>query len=96
LVASNEALSLNSDKQKNRNDSLVVLATVFFKLGIIAFGGPAAHIAMMEEEIVKRRRWMTGKCFLDLVGAINLIPGPNSTELGIIIGAWRCFRRLAP
>jgi len=75
--------------RKNRNDSLVVLATVFFKLGIIAFGGPAAHIAMMEEEVVKRRRWMTGKSFLDLVGAINLIPGPNSTELGIIIGYLR-------
>jgi chromate transporter len=59
---------------------------LFFKLGITAFGGPAAHIAMMEEEIVNRRQWITKERFLDLVGAINLIPGPNSTELGIIIG----------
>jgi len=65
---------------------LFELAKLFLKLGIIAFGGPAAHIAMMEEEVVKRRRWISRERFLDLVGAINLIPGPNSTELGIIIG----------
>jgi len=59
---------------------------LFFKLGTIAFGGPAAHIAMMEEEVVHRRKWMTRNDFLDLVGATNLIPGPNSTEMAIHIG----------
>lgn len=56
------------------------------KLGFIAFGGPAAHIAMMEEEVVRRRGWMTRQHFLDLVGATNLIPGPNSTEMGLHVG----------
>jgi len=77
---------LNNDNQKQGQGSLTELAKLFFKLGIIAFGGPAAHIAMMEEEVVNRRQWMTRERFLDLVGAINLIPGPNSTELGIIVG----------
>jgi chromate transporter len=62
------------------------LAHVFLKLGSIAFGGPVAHIAMMEEEIVRRRKWITREYFLDLVGATNLIPGPNSTEMAIHIG----------
>ncbi len=62
------------------------LATLFLKLGTTAFGGPAAHVALMEEEIVRRRRWLTAEEFLDLVGATNLIPGPNSTELAIHIG----------
>jgi chromate transporter len=66
--------------------SVLELIKLFLKLGFTAFGGPAAHISMMEEEIVKRRQWITREHFLDLVGAINLIPGPNSTELGIIIG----------
>ncbi|HET6513753.1 MAG TPA: chromate efflux transporter [Thermodesulfovibrionales bacterium] len=73
-------------KRQIDSSALFELARLFFKLGILAFGGPAAHIAMMEEEVVKRRQWMTRERFLDLVGAINLIPGPNSTELGIIIG----------
>ena len=66
--------------------SLKELATVFFKLGTIAFGGPVAHIAMMEEEIVNRRRWISSEKLLDLLGVTSLIPGPNSTELAIHIG----------
>jgi chromate transporter len=65
---------------------LVELAKVFFKLGAIGFGGPAAHISMMEDEVVKRRNWLTSEHFLDLVGATNLIPGPNSTEMAIHVG----------
>ncbi|MBS1795331.1 MAG: chromate efflux transporter [Acidobacteria bacterium] len=66
--------------------SLGELAFLFLRLGTVAFGGPAAHIAMMEEEIVRRRGWLTREKFLDLLGAANLIPGPNSTELAIHIG----------
>ena len=62
------------------------VAKLFFKLGSIAFGGPAAHIAMMEDEVVKKRKWMTHQHFLDLVGATNLIPGPNSTEMTMHCG----------
>lgn len=62
------------------------LAKLFFKLGVIGFGGPAAHIAMMESEVVKRRQWLTSEHFLDLIGATNLIPGPNSTEMAIHVG----------
>jgi chromate transporter len=66
--------------------SLRELAVLFLRLGITAFGGPAAHIAMMEDEVVRRRQWMTREEFLDLLGATNLIPGPNSTEMAIHIG----------
>ena len=62
------------------------LALLFLRLGTTAFGGPAAHIAMMEDEVVRRRGWLTRDQFLDYVGATNLIPGPNSTELAIHIG----------
>ncbi len=65
------------------------IAFLFFKLGLIAFGGPAAHIAMMEEEVVSKRKWMSREHFLDLVGATNLIPGPNSTEMAIHCGFHR-------
>jgi chromate transporter len=66
--------------------SLGDLALLFLKLGTIGFGGPAAHIAMMEDEVVRRRRWLSREEFLDLLGATNLIPGPNSTEMAIHIG----------
>ena len=65
------------------------LALLFLKLGTIAFGGPAAHIALMRSEVVQRRRWMDEQEFLDLMGATNLIPGPNSTELAIHVGLRR-------
>jgi chromate transporter len=68
---------------------LAELARLFLKLGLIGFGGPAAHIAMMEEEVVARRQWLTREHFLDLVGATNLIPGPNSTEMAIHVGYLR-------
>lgn len=68
------------------NSALRELAAVFLRLGFTAFGGPAAHIAMMRDDVVRRRRWMTDQQFLDLVGATNLIPGPNSTEMAIHVG----------
>lgn len=81
---------LNPTQQRQR---LVTLAAVFARLGVIAFGGPAAHIAMMDDEIVKRRQWMDRERLLDLLGITHLIPGPNSTELAIHIGydraGWR-------
>ena len=65
---------------------LRTVAALFLRLGATSFGGPAAHIALMEDEIVRRRGWLTHAEFLDLVGAVNLIPGPNSTEMAIHIG----------
>jgi len=65
------------------------VAAVFLRLGLTAFGGPAAHIAAMEDELVTRRRWLNRDAFVDLVGATNLIPGPNSTELAIHLGYLR-------
>lgn len=71
---------------EDRVTRLRELALLFLKLGTVAFGGPAAHIAMMEDEVVRRRGWITHEAFLDMVGACNLIPGPNSTEMAIHIG----------
>jgi len=65
------------------------IASVFLKLGFIGFGGPAVHIAMMEEEVVRKRQWFTHEHFLDLIGATNLIPGPNSTEMALHCGRER-------
>lgn len=78
-----EFYMLTKADQKNR---LKEIAAVFLKLGTTAFGGPAAHIAMMDDEIVKKRKWVEKDKFLDLLGATNLIPGPNSTELAIHLG----------
>lgn len=76
-----------------QHDRLKELALVFLKLGSIAFGGPVAHIAMMDDEVVKRRQWLSREQLLDLLSITNLIPGPNSTELAIHIGyeraGWR-------
>jgi chromate transporter len=66
--------------------SLGEIAVLFARLGATVFGGPAAHVAVMEDEVVRRRGWLTRERFLDLLGTANLIPGPNSTELAIHIG----------
>ena len=76
---------VDNHMQKEKT-SLAELARLFTKLGLTAFGGPAAHIAMMQREVVDKRRWMDHAHFLDLIGATNLIPGPNSTEMAIHIG----------
>ncbi|MGE5250164.1 MAG: chromate efflux transporter, partial [Bacteroidota bacterium] len=68
---------------------LAEVAALFLKLGFTAFGGPAAHIGIMHDEVVERRKWLTDQAFLDLLGATNLIPGPNSTEMAIHIGYLR-------
>jgi chromate transporter len=74
----------NDQRQRLRE-----LARLFLGLGITAFGGPAAHIARMEEEVVRKRQWLTEDQFIDFLGATNLIPGPNSTEMAIHIGQER-------
>ncbi|WP_445636754.1 Chromate transporter [Nostoc sp. DSM 114161] len=88
IQKSENALTPRQQKQR-----LTELAMVFLRLGTIAFGGPAAHIAMMDNEVVNRRQWMSREKLLDLLGITNLIPGPNSTELAIHIGyeraGWR-------
>lgn len=76
----------DQQQQHVNNTSLRELAALFSKLGIIGFGGPAVHISLMREEVVKKRKWMSDEHFLDLVGATNLIPGPNSTEMTMHIG----------
>ncbi len=75
--------------QSHRTTALLELAGVFSKLGLTAFGGPAAHVAMMEQEFVRQRAWLSHEEFLDLLGATNLIPGPNSTEMAIYVGRRR-------
>src|SRR5579859_5783265 len=72
-----------------KRGSLKELALFFLRLGVTAFGGPAAHIAIMEDELVRRRKWLSREKFLDLLGASSLIPGPSSSELAIHIGYLR-------
>jgi len=78
-----------SPEPSHSSASLAELAKEFLRLGFIAFGGPAAHIAMMEERFVRRLHWLSRERFLDLVGAVNLLPGPSSTELAIYLGEVR-------
>jgi len=82
-----------AEAQEIHQPSLAEIAWVFLKFGTIAFGGPAAHIAMMEDQFVRRRKWITETEFLDRLAAANLIPGPSSTEMAIFIGqlkrGWR-------
>lgn len=80
---------MSDAQRRERRRRLLELAALFTRLGCTAFGGPAAHVAMMEDEVVARRRWLTHEEFLDLLGATNLIPGPNSTEMAIHIGRRR-------
>jgi len=75
--------------QERSHGTVGEVARLFLKLGTIAFGGPAAHIAMMDDEVVRKRGWLTRERFLDLLGAANLIPGPNSTEMAIHLGFLR-------
>jgi chromate transporter len=82
-TASEEPMPTVHDQPRG---SLAELAGLFLKLGTIGFGGPAAHIAMQRDEVVGRRGWLTEQEFLDLLGATNFIPGPNSTEMAIHIG----------
>lgn len=88
-----KAVSELQNQLNNPKPKLSEIALVFGRMGATAFGGPAAHIAMMEEEVVRRRKWLSREEFLDLLGATNLIPGPNSTEMAIHVGhkmgGWR-------
>jgi chromate transporter len=77
----------------NAHQNLRELVVLFLRLGVTAFGGPAAHIGMFHDEVVKRRGWLTDQRFMDLLGVTNLIPGPNSTEMAIHIGFERAGLR---
>ncbi len=82
-----ETAAVTSPPRSSRERGEV--AAVFLRLGFTAFGGPAAHVAIMEDEFVRRRKWLSHDRFLDMLGAVNLIPGPNSTELAIYVGYLR-------
>jgi chromate transporter len=89
MVISENMGAMTSEQPTSNTNSrprLVTIALLFLRLGTTAFGGPAAHIAMMQHEVVTRRQWLTDQEFLDLISASNLIPGPNSTEVAIHIG----------
>lgn len=79
-------LQMHAPPSSSLGARLAELARLFFTLGVVGFGGPSAHIAMMEDEVVRKRQWMSPQSFLDLVGATNLIPGPNSTEMTMHVG----------
>lgn len=87
------AFRISQSNAGSRQVALRELAPFFLRLGTTAFGGPAAHIGIMEDDLVRRRRWLSREAFLDLLGATNLIPGPSSSELAIHIGylcaGWR-------
>lgn len=82
---------MDSDKKELEvsHESLFEIFRVFLKLGFTAFGGPAAHIALMEEELVSKRKWTDRQQFMDIIGLTNLLPGPNSTEVAIMMGYLR-------
>jgi chromate transporter len=92
-MAEGPGLQTSDSISEERQVPLIELALFFLRLGTTAFGGPAAHIAIMEDELVRRRRWLSREKFIDLLGASNLIPGPSSSELAIHIGylcaGWR-------
>jgi chromate transporter len=79
----------NPDRGEPCRQTLKELAAVFLKLGVISYGGPAAHVGLMEDEFVRRRQWLSHEKFADLLAAANLIPGPNSTEMAIYLGQLR-------
>lgn len=83
ILKNKDYKDLNKLEKRKRHKEI---AKVFLKLGTLAFGGPAAHIAMMDDEIIEKRKWTSREKFMDLIGATNLIPGPNSTELAIHLG----------
>lgn len=87
------APSVATTPEQPARGRLAETARLFLTLGVIGFGGPAAHIAMMRDEVVRRRQWLDDTEFLQMVGAVNLIPGPNSTELAIHLGSRRAGAR---
>lgn len=88
-IAVSTPMRKESEPAVERRGSLAEVAREFLRLGFVAYGGPAAHVAMMEEDFVRRRAWVTRERFLDLVGAVSLLPGPSSTELAIYLGEIR-------
>lgn len=80
---------IKDNNDRNDKGNLKEITAVFLKLGLTAFGGPAAHISMMEEELVSKRKWTDEKTFLDIIGLTGLLPGPNSTETAIMMGYLR-------
>jgi hypothetical protein len=85
-MAENPAPEVSDSLSWSQSVSIRELSGFFLRLGYTAFGGPAAHVAMMEDELVRRRQWLSRQKFLDLLAASNLIPGPSSSELAIYIG----------
>src|SRR5579859_3978150 len=85
-MATERDIPASDNPPEERAARLREVAAYFLRLGFTAFGGPAAHIAMMRDEVVRKRKWVSEQRFLDVLGVINLIPGPNSTELAIYLG----------